>query len=387
MRLWILPVLLAGSLHAAVIRGTVVENQTGRALSRANVILEPVPGSTGTRMIGHTDRFGFFEFAGEPAGMYLLQASRIAFVTAQYGQKRWNSSGMPVVLTESETQFVTIRMLRFGAITGTVIDENDVGMPDFEVAAYLNTIPPQFVAKATSDDHGMYRIYGLLPGNYVVRTVGKQVDEVGYKPTYGHETDLLEQARSVDLEIEQQVDLGNLRPLQGKLFTLTASVKALDPDQEPVTMTFASETGRQIIHTGADFVSRVFTGLPAGDYEVFGEAPSDSPLIQGEYQRISLGKDMAVSLAIKKVPMVSFRFDGVPLGAGTGGTVQMLARRKTWPEPTTIGRLRGTVYVWRQAHGRLLCPRSPATTYRAFQVPAITTTGAISIPKDGMRWS
>lgn len=327
MRQCILPVLLAGALHAAVIRGTVVENQSGHALSRANVILEPVPGSPGTRMTGHTDRFGFFEFAGEPAGTYLLQASRIAFVSAQYGQKRWNSAGMPLVVTDTDTQFVTIRLLRFGAITGTVVDENDVGMYEFEVAAYLNTRPPQLVAKATTDDHGVYRIYGLLPGNYVVRSAGKQMDEIGYKPTYGRETDLLDQARSVDLEIEQQVDMGNLRPLPGKLFTLTASAQALDPGEEPVTLTFASEMGRQIIHTGADYVSRVFTGLPAGDYEVFGEAPTDSPQIQGEYQRVSLGKDMAVSLPLKKVPMVSLRFDGKTLQADTDG-IQVLARRK-----------------------------------------------------------
>src|ERR1017187_1129416 len=119
MRKWLLPPLLAGALHAAVIRGTVVENLTGHPLARASVVLEPVPGSPGTRMTVRTDRFGFFEFAGEPAGIYLLQASRSPFLTAQYGQKRWNSSGMPFTVTESETSFLTIRLARFGAIAGT----------------------------------------------------------------------------------------------------------------------------------------------------------------------------------------------------------------------------------------------------------------------------
>ena len=126
MRKWLLP-LVAGVLHAAVIRGTVVENLTGNPLSLASVRLEPVPGSPGTRMAVHTNRFGFFEFAGEPAGVYLLEASRAPFATAQYGQKRWNSSGMPLTVTESETPFVTIRLMRFGSIGGAVVDENDVG--------------------------------------------------------------------------------------------------------------------------------------------------------------------------------------------------------------------------------------------------------------------
>jgi hypothetical protein len=53
-----------------VIRGAVVENFPGQPLSRASVLLEPVPGSPGTRMTAHTNRFGFFEFAGEPAGRW-----------------------------------------------------------------------------------------------------------------------------------------------------------------------------------------------------------------------------------------------------------------------------------------------------------------------------
>ena len=57
MRIWVLP-LLAGMAHAAVIRGTVVENLSGRPVSRASVVLEPVPGSSGARATLHTDTGG-----------------------------------------------------------------------------------------------------------------------------------------------------------------------------------------------------------------------------------------------------------------------------------------------------------------------------------------
>jgi len=80
MRIWLLP-LLAGMLHAAVIRGTVVENQTGHPLAHASLLLEPVPGSTGKRMTVHTDRYGFFEFGGAEPGMYILQVTRVPFLT------------------------------------------------------------------------------------------------------------------------------------------------------------------------------------------------------------------------------------------------------------------------------------------------------------------
>ena len=324
MRKWLLPPLLAGALQAAVIRGTVVENFTGQPLSRASVLLEPVPGSPGTRMTAHTNRFGFFEFAGEPAGMYLLQASRVFFVTAQYGQKRWNSSGMPLVVTESETAFVNMRLARFGSIAGTVVDENDVGQPEFEVAAYLNTSPPQLVAKATSDDKGAYRIYGLLPGEYTVRTVGKQLEETGYKPTFAKEAEEIGQARTVDVELEQQVNLINVRPLPGQLYSLAVDATPLDPMDMPVTLTLASDMGRQIVKAAA----HTFTGLPRGDYEVSAEAPSDTPLLQANYQRISLGRDTAVSLPLRKISPIRLQFDGVPQQMAADGSLKVMARRK-----------------------------------------------------------
>src|SRR5580692_5635626 len=121
MRIWLLP-LVAGIAHAAVIRGTVVENQTGRPLSRATVQIEPIAGSGGVRQTGHTDLTGQFVFQ-TPPGTYILLAIRRPFLTSYYGQKRWNSAGMTLVVTEAETAYASIRMMRYAAITGTVVDE------------------------------------------------------------------------------------------------------------------------------------------------------------------------------------------------------------------------------------------------------------------------
>jgi len=320
-------VLLAGTLQAAVIRGTVVENQTGHPLAHASVLLEPVPGSPGIRMTGHTNRYGLFEFGGTAPGTYILQATRTPFLTAYYGQKRWNSAGMPLTVTESETQFVTIRMMRFAALAGSVVDENDVGQPQFEVAAYRDITPLQLVAHATADERGAYRIYGLLPGTYVVRSVGKELAGIGYKPTFAHETETVDQARTVDLEIEQEAREMNLRPLPGQLFSLFVKANPLEPIEPPgpTTLTLASEMGRQIVK-GKE---HTFTGLPRGDYDVFAEAPSDTPgVMQANYQRISLGKDTSVALSLRKVDPVSFQFEGLPNQAVDDGTLKLLGRRK-----------------------------------------------------------
>ena len=71
-------------------------------------------------------------------------------------------------------------MLRFGGITGTVRDENEVGIADQDVAAYTNTEPPYVVSRATTDDRGVFRISGLYPGSYLVRTTGNRDFDIAY---------------------------------------------------------------------------------------------------------------------------------------------------------------------------------------------------------------
>ena len=47
MRKWLVSLLVCGALQAAIIKGSVVENQTGKALARTLVSIQPLPGSAG----------------------------------------------------------------------------------------------------------------------------------------------------------------------------------------------------------------------------------------------------------------------------------------------------------------------------------------------------
>src|SRR5438067_7996123 len=128
MRLFLLAPLLAASLNAAVVRGLVVEHQTGRPLARALVVVQPIAGTAGATQSVRSDSYGAFEFASMPGGAYLVLASRRSFAPSQYGQKQWKSAGVPITMEENATTFLTIRLQRFGAISGTIVDENDVGL-------------------------------------------------------------------------------------------------------------------------------------------------------------------------------------------------------------------------------------------------------------------
>jgi hypothetical protein len=151
-------------LCAAVIRGYVVENQTGNPLARAVVTLQPVQGIPGGAQTVRTDSYGAFAFSSLPAGAYMVRVSKVGFLATEYGQKRWNAAGTPIALTADGGAVVAIRLPRYGAITGTVVDENDVGLVEHRVAAYRDSQPPVLGSSAISDDRGVYHLHGLAPG-------------------------------------------------------------------------------------------------------------------------------------------------------------------------------------------------------------------------------
>ncbi len=333
MRTFLVLVLAIAGLRAADIKGTVVENQSGHPVARVAVALETVPGGSGLKLSARTNINGFFEFSNLPAGAYMLTAARVGFATVQYGQKQWKSAGMPVIVGENDSAALSIRLPRFGAITGTVLDENDVGLPDHDVIAYRNTQPPTPASRATSDDRGMFRISGLEPGEYLVRTAGKRYDDISYVPTFAKESQTVGQAFPVQVELDQQVDRSDVRPATGRLFTLTVEAITVPPDPSeplPVTMTLASELGRETIQGN---VHR-FGPLPVGEYEVFSQAPLDRrPGFQGDYRKVNLTQDTTLKFVLHEEGDVVFAFEGASAASGNPGSIQVLARRKDLAGP------------------------------------------------------
>ncbi len=333
MRTYLVLVVATAALHAADIKGTVVENQTGHPVARTAVSLESVPGGSGLRRSARTNLNGFFEFPTLPAGVYLITAARTGFATVQYGQKQWKSAGMPVTVTENDSAVLNIRLPRYGAIAGTVLDENDVGLPDHDVIAYRNTQPPRPVARAKSDDRGMFRISGLEPGSYLVRTAGKQYEDISYLPTFAKESETVSQAFPVEVEMDQQVDRADVRPATGRLFMLTVEAVPVPPNPSeplPVTMTLASELGRETVQGN---VHR-FGPMPAGEYEVFSQAPLDKrPGFQGDYRKVNLNQDTTIKFVLHEEADVLFTFEGASVQSGNPGSIQVLARRKDLAGP------------------------------------------------------
>jgi len=319
--------LIACSLHAAVIRGTVVEHQTGKFLARATVVVQPIAGTPGASVSMRTNISGLFEFSSLAPGTYVVKVSRPGFMPVEYGQKRWNSAGMPLVLDDSAPAFLAIRLPRWAAISGTVVDENDIGLPEHDVVAYHATRPPQLVAQIKSDERGVYRISGLEPGTYLIRTAGAQYEEGAYLPTFGKESIPVENARLVDVDLDQQANNIDVRPFLGKLFTVSGGVLT-DPPMIPAKVTLATDMGRKTVITGGTFQ---FAGLTPGAFEIYAEAPATPDpevKLQGVYLSSTLRDNVSVPLTLSANSNMTFDIRGGPARGLESGQVKLEARRK-----------------------------------------------------------
>ena len=288
--------VLAPIASAASIRGVVVEAATGSPLARSRVEVTPVPGTPGKPVAVRVDRGGSFDIFNLAPGLYTVTASREGFLTAEYGQKRWNSAGAPVPIDDQRPAFLDFRLQRYGAVTGAVVDEQDVGILDHEVVVYRANDPQRPVGEAHTDDRGVYRVGGLEPGAYLVRTKAKQIEEIGYLPTFGRETMLASEADRVTADLDRTADTTHIRPAQGRLLQVAGSVVGT---YGPFKVTFVTEMGRQTQDVEGSFH---FEPVPPGRYEIYATGPGDlRTYTEGAYMLLELKDDQPIVL--KMLPM------------------------------------------------------------------------------------
>jgi uncharacterized protein (DUF2141 family) len=120
-----------------------------------------------------TDDAGQFTFTRLPAGTFAVTARKAAYLAAPYGAKRPGRTGMPVALANAQRVNISIAMFRGAAITGVLRDAAGMPVRSVDVRAIdartlltlSDTSPPDL---ATTDDRGVFRIFGLLPGDYFI---------------------------------------------------------------------------------------------------------------------------------------------------------------------------------------------------------------------------
>jgi len=165
----------------------VAADGTGAPIRRAQVSLTNVDRSVGRTVV--SDDAGRFAFTNLPAGRYTIEARKTAYLNAALGATRPGGSGVPVTLADGQRiADRIISMSRGAVITGAVRLETGGPAVGVTVAVLypamrgetevLNTPPTRVTA--TTDDNGVYRIYGLPPGEVVVlATMRERINDGG----------------------------------------------------------------------------------------------------------------------------------------------------------------------------------------------------------------
>lgn len=175
-----LAVLVAGSPAQATgarLSGTIVAANSAARVGGAVVTLNSseltLPIST------VTDRQGAFMFDDLPAGEFTLEASKPAFLPLAYGARAPGEPGVPIRLLEGESQSgIVIALPRGAVITGTIRDWAGTPAADLTVSAFrlFDDAPASAAGSATTDDRGVFRMFGLGPGDYIVGVTRAFVD-------------------------------------------------------------------------------------------------------------------------------------------------------------------------------------------------------------------
>jgi hypothetical protein len=279
--------LCAPACPASTLQGVVLDWDTGRPLARTILNLEAIQGGQTVSRNGlRADRNGSFTFINLVAGTYVLTASRGAYATQQYGQKGWNRPGAPIVVDGDRPVQIQIRLRRLTSISGTVWDENQIGVPAVPIVVYTASRPVKIAARVVTDDRGIYRAGELPPGSYVVRNAAKLLDDgVSLVPTFYHEGFALNGARLIDIDLDRPAFDINFQPAQGRLFHVNGRVTG------PGTMTsgnidLISDTGRVTASYDENGVFS-FDSVAPGSHELFVQNAQH----QAAWQPIRLDRD------------------------------------------------------------------------------------------------
>lgn len=252
-----------GSGSAAVdatarITGQVVAADTGAPIKRTAVSIlggtarpaAGAPGLSATIAVGSsgspppgmirrqvaTDEAGRFECAELPAGRYTISVREVGPFLASVPQF--------VEVAAGGSASITIRLDRGGSITGRVLDDEGEPVVRAQVSAgqrrsiggVWRLMQVGAGARATTDDLGHFRLYGLPPGefyvgaNYTVPTLGPDLAQAGEQPRYGFAPTFypsaagIEGARKVSVRLGQETGGIDLTLARAKLGSVSGRV-------------------------------------------------------------------------------------------------------------------------------------------------------------------
>jgi Carboxypeptidase regulatory-like domain len=258
------------------ISGSVV-NESGQPLVNVNVYVRPPitpDGPSETRTT--TNREGVFKISGLGEGSYTVSASMPGYIP--------KSESGPVIQSTGDS--VTLVLIKGGVITGTVT--NAKGDPVMAIGIRIEMVADQRGRASSAisyenitDDRGVYRVYGLPSGTYIVAADGGAnysptgvnafaVDSPTYAPSSSRE-----EADKISVRVGEETSNVDIRYRGERGSTISGIVKGTRTADRGfwVTLTSLAEKGRRWENSFQDANGEfAFEGIPDGDYHLVATA-------------------------------------------------------------------------------------------------------------------
>ena len=250
--------------------------------------------SRGGRFADVSNAEGRYVISGLPSGDYRVEANRNGYVTFQYGQTATSRVGRTVVVgNDQSVDRIDIVLPRPSAIAGTVVDEYgepvlDVAVDVLHVQSVAGRVRAMRARGRRTDDRGRYRVFGMPPGNYVVRVQVNDAladsDTRGYPPLYYPGRATVEEATQVAVGIGRDALNTDVvvRPTPAVRVTGNVFDSSGKPLRAGLVMMISERSGAIQVepskHESSEDGSFVITNVPPGDYviQAFGPPQVDA---------------------------------------------------------------------------------------------------------------
>ncbi len=245
-----------------------VLNENGQPLPNASVSIRAY-GSAASGRSTTTDRNGTFQASGLERLAYLISASAPAYTP----QPRDLDSTQATYFRVGDT--VTLVLFKGGVITGSVTTSGDEPVVGVRVRAQLirdgSGQAPRYGAtfrESATDDRGVYRIYGLATGTYLVMTGNEgnayDTDTPTYSPSSTRDT-----AAEINVRVGEETANVHIRYRGEPGYIVSGRASGLEPPVEPkgfyltLTSTLDQWNSSAYQFSGQGFF---FSGIADGDY-------------------------------------------------------------------------------------------------------------------------
>lgn len=226
-----------------------------------------------------TDGDGCYLVGGLAEGRYHVRAVLNALVDS--GKAFDPDSGRMVTLDEGEArENIDFPLIRGGVITGKVLD--DEGAPLIAKRVRLYTLDEQGQKRAynllyemeETDDRGVYRLYGLPPGRYIISADGR---DARFVTTWHPDTTDEQQARIIEIKEGSEVTEVDIRFGSARK-TYEAAGRVVDRETgKPVPRVYVSCMSRQVKDGASSGYSVTAVADGQGNFKALG-------LLPGHYQ-------------------------------------------------------------------------------------------------------